>query len=368
VGTKQSIFIEKKKGMSSTISAIIVNYNAGSLLRGCVDSLLACPIAIEIIIVDNASHDESLDRLPALTHILVIRNPTNVGFAASCNIGIDASSTPFLLSLNPDCFFKPGAVSVLLTTLQSANRIGMVGGLLMNEDGSEQGGGRRAVPTPWRSFVRAFGLAAVYLTMRRLVALSSTSQFTKVEFGDAAENDIAARLIDSEARVQAWAEERGIERVVLRPTLIYGLGRDKNISEIACFINRFSFFPLLERAQGLRQPVHAEDVAATCVAALLAPAAVNCAYNISGGETLTYRDLVTRVFLALSRPARLVTVQLWAFRFAVAMLRPFSRYRHWSAAMAERMNRDLVFDHAEATRDLGFKPRGFALTAKDMPQ
>ena len=203
---------------------------------------------------------------------------------------------------------------------------------------------------------------------RRLVALSSTSRFTKVGSGDAAENDIAARLIDSEARVQAWAEERGIEWVVLRPTLIYGLGRDKNISEIARFINRFSFFPLLGRAQGLRQPVHAEDVAAACVAALLAPAAVNCAYNISGGETLTYRDLVTRVFLALSRPARLVTVQLWAFRFAVAMLRPFSRYRHWSAAMAERMNRDLVFDHAEATRDLGFKPRGFALTAKDMPQ
>lgn len=203
---------------------------------------------------------------------------------------------------------------------------------------------------------------------RRLVTLSSTSRFTKVGSGDAAENDIAARLIDSEARVQAWAEERGIEWVVLRPTLIYGLGRDKNISEIARFINRFNFFPLLGQAQGLRQPVHAEDVAAACVAALLAPAAVNCAYNISGGETLTYRDLVTRVFVALSRPARLVTVPLWAFRLAVAMLRPLSRYRHWSAAMAERMNRDLVFDHAEATRDLGFKPRRFALTAKDLPQ
>ncbi|MFZ3223661.1 MAG: NAD-dependent epimerase/dehydratase family protein [Rugosibacter sp.] len=223
---------------------------------------------------------------------------------------------------------------------------------------------------------------------RRVVALSSTSRFTKVGAGEAtalqggqaknallavadgdtAENAVAARLIESEARVQAWAEQRGIAWVVLRPTLIYGLGRDKNISEIARFIRRFGFFPLLGQAQGLRQPIHAEDVAAACVAALQAPEAVNRAYNISGGETLPYREMVARVFKALGRPVRLVAVPLWAFRWAVAVLRCLPRYRHWSAAMAERMNRDLVFDHAEATRDLGFKPRGFALTAADVPQ
>lgn len=144
--------------MSYTVSAIIVNYNAGPLLRACVDSLLACPLAIEIIVVDNASHDGSLGGLPELPHVRVIRNPANVGFAAACNIGIGASSAPFLLFLNPDCVVQPGAVPILLAALQSAGRAGMVGGLLLNADGSEQGGGRRAVPTPWRSFVRAFGL------------------------------------------------------------------------------------------------------------------------------------------------------------------------------------------------------------------
>jgi len=203
---------------------------------------------------------------------------------------------------------------------------------------------------------------------RRVVALSSTSRFTKVGSGDTAENAIAAKLIDAEARVQAWAERRGIEWVVLRPTLIYGQGQDKNISEMARFIRRFGFFPLLSSAQGLRQPIHAEDVAAACVAALQAPGAANRAYNLSGGETLAYREMVGRVFAALGRPARLVTVPLWAFRLAVAMLRRLPRYRHWSAAMAERMNRDLVFDHADAARDFGFKPRGFALTAKDVPR
>ena len=103
--------------MSHAVSAIIVNYNAGPLLRSCVDSLLACPLAVEVIVVDNASHDGSLDGLPDSQRIRVIRNTTNVGFAAACNIGMQASSAPFLLFLNPDCFFEPGAVATLLANL-----------------------------------------------------------------------------------------------------------------------------------------------------------------------------------------------------------------------------------------------------------
>lgn len=204
--------------------------------------------------------------------------------------------------------------------------------------------------------------------VRRLVALSSTSRFTKVASGDIAENTTAAKLIESEARVQEWAESRGIEWVVLRPTLIYGQGLDKNVSEIARFIRRFGFFPLLGSAQGQRQPIHACDVASACVAALQAPAAANRAYNISGGETFSYREMVLRVFVALGRPVRFLSVPLGAFRLAVTVLRFLPRYRHWSSAMAERMNRDLVFDHSDAIRDLGFNPRAFNLTAEDLPQ
>lgn len=201
---------------------------------------------------------------------------------------------------------------------------------------------------------------------RRIVVLSSTSRFTKVGSGDTAEIAVAARLIDAEERFVAWAKSRGIEWVVLRPTLIYGLGRDKNISEMARFIRRFGFFPVFGKAKGLRQPIHAEDVAAACASALQAPDAANRAYNISGGETLTYREMVARVFAALGHRPRLLTVPLWSFRLAVSALRCLPRYRQWSAAMAERMNRDLVFDHTEAARDFGFKPRPFSISPGDI--
>lgn len=144
--------------MTPTISAIIVNYNVGSLLGRCVASLLACPQAIEIIIVDNASSDGSLNGLDDSPQVILVRNSTNLGFAAACNIGIKASTAPYLLFLNPDCALEGDALSPLLTELQRNNQVGMVGGLLLNSDGTEQAGGRRAVPTPWRSFVRAFGL------------------------------------------------------------------------------------------------------------------------------------------------------------------------------------------------------------------
>ena len=145
--------------MSTVISTIIVNYNAGEFLRSCVDSLLNCPLETEVIVVDNASTDHSLDALAGLPNVQIIKNATNVGFATACNVGIRVASAPFLLFLNPDCSFKPDTLIRLLEAMRFDERVGMVGGLLVNPDGTEQAGGRRAIPTPWRSFVRAFGLA-----------------------------------------------------------------------------------------------------------------------------------------------------------------------------------------------------------------
>jgi len=63
---------------------------------------------------------------------------------------------------------------------------------------------------------------------RRIVALSSTSRFTKTDSSDVAEQALAKRIVDSEQQFITWAEAHGIEWIILRPTLIYGLGLDKN--------------------------------------------------------------------------------------------------------------------------------------------
>lgn len=202
---------------------------------------------------------------------------------------------------------------------------------------------------------------------KRIVALSSTSRFTKQNASDPQDQALAQSFVESEFELQNWAERHGVEFVILRPTLIYGLGKDKNICEIIRLIRKFGFFPLLGEASGLRQPVHCCDVALACQAALISSSAVNKSYNLSGGEVLSYREMVARVFQVLQRKPRFFNMPVGLLRGMMVLLSLIPRYRKWSFAMVERMNQDMVFDHTEAERDLGFKPRGFSLSADDLP-
>jgi uncharacterized protein YbjT (DUF2867 family) len=160
---------------------------------------------------------------------------------------------------------------------------------------------------------------------RRLVALSSTSRFTKRDSAAAAERAIAARLVAAEEEVLDWAQTRGIAATILRPTLIYdGIHQ----AAIGC--------------DGLRDT-----------------------YEISGGETLPYHEMVRRIFAWLGRPPRLAGIPLPLVRAAlpVANLMPGLASM---ATMAVRMNEDMAFDHAAAARDFGFQPRSFALPLRSV--
>ncbi|MCP5244931.1 MAG: NAD(P)-dependent oxidoreductase, partial [Burkholderiales bacterium] len=147
--------------------------------------------------------------------------------------------------------------------------------------------------------------------VQRIVMLSSTSRFSKTASVDPDEQVIAQQLIQAEKTIEIWATEHHIEWIILRPTLIYGLGRDKNISEIAWFILRFGFFPLFGTAQGLRQPIHAKDVSTACILALNTLNLKNCTYNLTGGETLTYCEMIKRIFSALNKDPRLIRIPFW---------------------------------------------------------
>ena len=204
--------------------------------------------------------------------------------------------------------------------------------------------------------------------VERVVAISSTSLLGKSESKAPAEQAVVQCLINGEAQLREWAGINGIAWRILRPTMIYGRGRDKNITEIARLIRRFGFFPLIGTAGGLRQPVHAEDVAAVCISALKSGKAANRVYNISGGEILRYSEMVRRIFTAMHRQPRLIKIPLKLFSFILICLHLLPRYRHWTLEMAERMDRDLVFEHSDAGHDLGFSPRPFQLTQEDMAQ
>jgi len=148
-------------GQFAPVTVVIVNHNVGPVLVDCLESALEQ--ASEVVLVDNASCPDRFEpliaRFESHQRLHVIRSAENRGFAAGCNLGAELSTQPLVLFLNPDCMVAPGTLMRLCTALRNHPRAAMAGGLLTYANGVEQGGGRRAVPTPWRSFVRAFGLA-----------------------------------------------------------------------------------------------------------------------------------------------------------------------------------------------------------------
>lgn len=193
--------------------------------------------------------------------------------------------------------------------------------------------------------------------MVRLIAFSSTSRFTKVDSPEPAERAVAKALIDAEQAVETWCAEQGVAWTILRPTLIYDEGHDENVSRIARLVRRFHVMPLSGRGEGLRQPVHAADLAVGALAAAKASTARNQAYDLVGGETLTYRAMVDRIFEGLCKTPRSLPMPTWLFALLMRLAKPF--YPGATAAMGARMGQDLTFDSSDATRDFGWSPRAF---------
>ena len=144
----------------ATVTAVTVNYNAGPLLAGLVQSLLAQGEIARVVVVDNGSRDGSLDFLTASPdpRVELIRNGQNRGFGPACNQGAARAVTSHLLFINPDCRMPAGALGRLTALLDSRPDAGMLGPLVLNVDGSEQRGCRRYLPDPRRAFMRVFKL------------------------------------------------------------------------------------------------------------------------------------------------------------------------------------------------------------------
>jgi nucleoside-diphosphate-sugar epimerase len=211
-----------------------------------------------------------------------------------------------------------------------------------------------------------FGVASDWLErmsgagVRRAISFSSTSVFTKANSADPV--DIRA-VQDVRKREQAFAEtctRLQIDWTILRPTLIYG-GKfgDRTVNDIARVIRLFGFFPVFGNSAGLRQPVHADDLAKACMLVCDNSVTFNQSYNIGGGEVLPYRDMVARIFAATGRPPRFVRIPLPAFELAARIARLHPRYRHIRSSMAERMEQDMRFPNEEAISDFCYAPRRF---------
>src|SRR6185437_11836906 len=135
--------------MSCDLSIIIINWNGGRLLTRCIETVVgsAPKVSYEIVVIDNASTDDSLDELRASEvvapmiankQLRIVFNSENRGFGAANNQAFALTDSPFVFMLNLDTEVPPGTIDTLIQKLTSDPKIGACGPKMLNADGTTQ--------------------------------------------------------------------------------------------------------------------------------------------------------------------------------------------------------------------------------------
>lgn len=205
-----------------------------------------------------------------------------------------------------------------------------------------------------------------FLGASQLITLSSISLFGKVNGLDKQEQELVKKISAAEELVRVNSETFRIPYTILRPTLIYDCINDQNVTFIARIIKRFGFFMVSGEAQGLRQPIHAQDVAQAVVNSIGNKDAYNKSFNITGGETVTYFTMIRRVAEALGRPIRIFSFPTFFLKNLLRIVRTMG-LTTLSPSLFERMNQDLAYNGDDALKILKVTPRDFTpVFSKDL--
>lgn len=151
------------------LSIVIVSFNVRQLLLDCIRTVIAtaCGFSYEIIVVDNASSDGSVEAVKeAFPEVVLIANEKNVGFAKANNQAYAISAGAYILLLNPDTVAREGAISAVLDFMRNTPDAGIAACRLLNPDGSLQKSIKK-FPGIAVNLMRAFFLDRLFLEYRQ---------------------------------------------------------------------------------------------------------------------------------------------------------------------------------------------------------
>ncbi|MEI8395706.1 MAG: glycosyltransferase family 2 protein [Rhodospirillaceae bacterium] len=167
--------LDDERRTVATVSAVVVTFWTGSILKECLSALVAEPEIAEIIIVNNGNDRNTEAWLEAFretdSRVGLVYPGGNLGFAAGCNYGAARATGAFIALVNPDLVLPAGAIARFLEVFRDQPDAWLCGGRLEHPDGTEQRGGRREELTPWRGFVELTRLDRLFSghpTFRRL--------------------------------------------------------------------------------------------------------------------------------------------------------------------------------------------------------
>ncbi len=234
---------------------------------------------------------------------------------------------------------------------EGLERVTLVPGDLERPEGLEEAleGAGAVVSAAHVRYAPALISACERAGVKRAVFLSSTWRFSRFRTPE------VASVIAGEAA----AEASRLEATLLRPTMIYGPGDDRNISRMRDYLRRRRVVPIFGSGERLVQPVYVADVAEAVAAVLDRSGTVGKAYEIAGKSPLVYTKLIDTLCRALGRTVLKVYLPISLSLPLVKLYGWASKTPRITPDQVRRMGEDRAFDISDAERDLGYAPRGF---------
>ena len=185
--------------------------------------------------------------------------------------------------------------------------------------------------------------------IRRAIFVSTTGIFTQLN-----PSSKTVRLA-AERRIQ----DSKLEWTIIRPTMIYGSSRDRNMCRLARFLRKSPICPIVGSGEWLQQPVFVEDLADAIVAGFLSGAALKQCYNISGADALTFNLVVDTVAALLGRTVTKIHLPIGPIVWGLQRCESLGLKLPVKAEQIQRLNEHKAFSHLAAQQDFGYRPRTF---------
>ena len=202
------------------------------------------------------------------------------------------------------------------------------------------------------AFIRYAGniiQASEAVGVRRIVFIGSTGVFSRVK------TDSVLQKQEAEQRIF----ESELDFTLLRPTMIYGDERDRNISHMVRFIHKNPVFPIFGKGRNLMQPVYIHDLVRAILDVIDNPKTYRKSYNLSGARAYCYDDIIDLIAQALEKRVLKVHIPISLVLPVVSLYRRFVDDSRLDIHKVMRLREDKNFDFDCAQDDFGYSPVAF---------
>lgn len=184
-----------------------------------------------------------------------------------------------------------------------------------------------------------------------IIAVHTTGRYSKFKSASAGYIEIEDKLL----------ELRDVINItILRPTMIYGSSRDKNMNKLIKFIDKFPIYPIFGNGKNLMQPVNAIDLARSYIQVIEnSEVTKNQNYNLSGKYPEKYKSLINTVSQYLNKKTVLIKLPIFFSYYFVKLFRKIIPKFPLNEEQVLRMKENKDFTHLKATEDFGYTPMSF---------